>query len=105
VVDSCAEGHTYRGRHVFIQSGSEEMRVKKWLPYFSVVIPWVVAGMPLGLAIPILILDIPILNVPLYHKLADVAVLLVFSLVLGVVFAAIDVKLGIVKALCKHRRS
>ena len=80
------------------------MRVKGWFSYFSVVVPWIVVGMPIGLVIPILLLDIPILDVPLYHKLTDVAVLLMFSLMLGMLFAAIDVKQGYVSTLCKHRR-
>lgn len=59
----------------------------------------------MGLVIPILILDIPILNVPIYHKLIDVAVLLAVSLVLGIVFTAIDVRLGYVSALRRWRCS
>ena len=85
-----------------VQGSGEEVRVKKWFPYFSVVIPWVVVGMPIGLVIPILILDIPILDVPLYHKLVDVAVLLIVSLLLGAVFMALDSRLGHVGIL--HRR-
>lgn len=80
------------------------VRFKRWLPYFGVVIPWVVVGMPIGLAIPILILDIPLLDVPFYHKAVDIAVLLAVSLVLGMVFMAIDAKLGHVGALREHRR-
>ena len=82
-----------------VQGGGEEMRVRKCFSYFGVVLPWVVVGMPIGLAIPILILDIPLLDVPLYHKLIDIVVLLIVSLVLGVVFTAIDVKLGHVNEL------
>jgi len=86
---------------VDVQGGVREMR--QYLPYLGVVLPWIVVGMPVGLAIPILILDIPILDVPLYHKLVDVAVLLVVSLLLGTVFMAIDVRLGHVGMLHRCR--
>jgi len=87
---------------VVVQGSGEEMRVKKCFSYFGVVLPWVVVGMPLGLVVPILILVIPILDVPLYHKLVDVVVLLAVSLLLGAMFMAIDNRLEYVNALHKH---
>lgn len=78
--------------------------LKKWFPYLSIVIPWVIVGLPMGLVIPILILDIPILDVPFYHKIVDVVVLLAVALLLGVVFAAIDARLGYVNALHKYHQ-
>ncbi len=78
------------------------MKVNKWSSYFSVILPWIVVGMPIGLTIPILVPDIPVLDVPFYHKVVDVAVLSVVSLLLGAVFLAVDNKGGYVEALHKY---